>query len=122
MLSEATRRELQGELDRLRDRAEALEKILNESHMPGRPSVSMSTSPNGSLAGMGLREAARKVLESFPRGLKPLGVAAQMEVRGFQSDTEAKTPLVTRIRNELWRMGKKGELESNRGVYRVRRR
>lgn len=119
MLSRATRKELQAEQDRLRRRLSAIDQILVEE--AGFLRQSAPEAGNGRFAELGLREAARKVLEAAPKGLKPKAVAQGMEELGFRGTTEATTSLLTRVRNELWRMAKKGELRSVRGVYSLRR-
>jgi hypothetical protein len=124
MLSESTRKELQAKMEHLRRTLDALDHILAGEVETGRALLNASRSADiaarsngGALAGLGLREAARVVLKEFPRGLKPNLLAIQMEQHGFKSETDAKTPLVTRVRNELWRMAKKGELRNQRGTY-----
>ncbi len=126
MFSEATRRELEAERARLRRRLEAIDQILTEEgavrrHAAPEGQATMAEG-NGQLAGLGLREAAKKVLEAAaPKGLKPMVVAQRMEDQGFRSMTNATTPVVTRVRNELWRMAQKGDLRSVRGTYSLRR-
>lgn len=120
MLSRTTRKELQAVRDVLMRRLNAINQILAED--AGFPHQSAPDAGNGHFAEFGLREAARKVLEeAAPRGLKPKLVAERMEQLGFRGTTEATTSLVTRVRNELWRMAKKGELRSARGVYSIGR-
>jgi hypothetical protein len=126
MFSVATRNELKAKRDELRAQADLIDRLLKDDvglaqRPTPQPGLSAATK-NGDLAGLGLREAARKILESAPvGGLKPKWIAERMKALGFEDSPSATTDLITRVRNELWRMGKRGQLRSTRGFYSLKR-
>jgi len=101
-LSRTARLDLGRERELLRVQIEAIEMVLGE---------------NSSLEDFSLRDAIRKVLAESPRGLKPMAVTQKMDESGFTGNIGTKTSLLTRVRNEMWRMAQTGELVSERGVY-----
>jgi len=129
MFTTSTRRELEGERERLKRRMSAIDQLLAEDKIDhlnavvmGSPEVAANGNGDDGFSDLGLRDAARKVLEdNNGRGLKPKAVVERMEALGFKSQTGATTPLITRVRNELWRMARRGELRSNKGAYFARR-
>lgn len=80
-----------------------------------------ATSPDKKAVRTGLRDALRQALaDAFPRGAKPAAVTAHLEKKQSFDTDGAKTDLGTRVRNELWRMADRGELERDaKGRYRL---
>jgi hypothetical protein len=66
---------------------------------------------------VGLRASAIAVLRE--RGpLRASEIAEILRERGF-SEEGAKTPLSTRVYNDLWRMAERGHLKSEGGLFRL---
>ena len=69
-------------------------------------------------ASTGLRAAILGVLEEHGP-LKAKSVAQILHQTGFKNDS--KTPLQTRVYNDLWRMIEPGLVENNDGVFRLKK-
>jgi len=87
-----------------------------QPHLPGVEAIKAEVPPRQSLSELGVRDAIRAVLASAgARGLKPAAVTKSLSRGGY--DVDGSTNLGTRVRNEMWRMAKKGELGKTDGRY-----
>lgn len=79
------------------------------------PSVTQTPSP---YAGTGLRAAILDILRTLGPMRSPQ-VAKALGRLDFKNDS--KTPLPTRVYNDLWRMSQKGTVLNDNGVFSVRK-
>lgn len=128
VLSPKVRQELEGERARLvllRDEAvEAISGIDIVLKLGGAPPAVQPQVPEESaptqqsvpglvFSTLGLREAIRAALASFPGGAKPIQITQYLRQMGF-SENGSKHPLSLRVSNDLNRMAHEG-----RGVARI---
>ncbi len=134
MANEDTIRFLEAELVRLkaqeRDIARLREKIREVLELTKSLSetgavatnrrASASHDSENDISAMGLRKAIRLVLADSKRALKPKEVASELERRGF-SLGDARTPLLTRVQNDLFKMNQEDQLDrTESGRYKLK--
>lgn len=125
MLSKEVRDGLEAELShldlkktRIEARISAIKAILipldefGPEHVPQRNESVNATAKNGPLVGMGLREAMKTVLVSYPSGLRAAELSLKLDQMGFSAT--GKLPLKTRVWSEIGRL-KKEKKVSKRG-------
>ena len=72
---------------------------------------------SGSFSSTGFREAVRKVLRDYPKGLRPAEVLAELKKRGDLVKLTGKSKPASRVHNELYTMRKSGVLSRRGGRY-----
>jgi hypothetical protein len=65
----------------------------------------------------GFREAVRKVLRDYPKGLRPAEVLEELKKRGELAKLTGKSKPASRVHNELYTMRKSGALSRRGGRY-----
>lgn len=66
----------------------------------------------------GLRDAIRQAVEErFAKGARPAEVTALLEEQGFGDQNGTKTGLGTRVRNDMWRLARDGQLRKEGALY-----
>jgi len=82
-----------------------------------RTATALKITITNKFASTGLRAAILDVLKTSGPGRAPK-IAAILEHAGFKNDS--KTPLATRVYNDLWRMIEPGIVENKDGVFRLK--
>jgi hypothetical protein len=121
MLSETVRRGLMQERARFARQIELIDELLAEGQAPrptAVPRAPRAVPGNGHLAGgSGLREAIRGAVAKMPGGARPRDVERFLRETGYKDQGDAKTALLVRVGNELWRLHDRKELRKEGGLY-----
>ena len=120
-LNPATRKDLEARCEALLKEVAAIEFLLGVG--PPANNGAAARRPRKRVGGVrrregGFRAEIRKVLADYPKGLKPAKVTAELRARGVKYT--AKTPMTTRVSNELHRMAGSSQLKrTNSGIYKL---
>lgn len=139
MLSEAAKRELEGELDQLRNRykrmgetIKALETVLNAAAdvgfsqaVGGMPNATLETSQgaepfnveplNLQEQAKGLREFMKTVFAQHPDGLKASEIIAEVMAMGYEQN--GKTTVPSLVHGDLSRLKRQGKIRKEGAKY-----
>jgi hypothetical protein len=134
MLSQAVKKELESERDRLRaiykrvgEKLDALEKVLSPqdgfgffgSATSSGSAVEVPVVLDGSkpAEGAGLREFMKAVLCPHPQGLKASEVAKGVQAMGYTRKAGSKTSLLAVVRGDLSRLKREGKVKKEGAKY-----